>query len=90
MTYKKFIQNAQQQLDVFVSQDVYTVRKLSEAEAYVWGMVEGYRLMSLSSVPPTTYVKMINDILSYVVIHRLSDDDDADVYPHGTELRKVQ
>lgn len=90
MTQEKFIEYAQLQLDKFVSRDVYRVCKMSEAEAYTWGMLESYCILSTFQTFAEDYTRMFQDILSYVVIHRISDDDDADVYPHGTELRKLK
>ena len=87
LTQAEFVEQAQQKLNAFVDRDIYRVCKLSEAESYVWGMVDSYAMMIPYQFQIEARNQIIADILSYIVVLDLPDDD-SDVYPHGTEFLK--
>lgn len=87
MTQLEFTTFAQSKVNDFVGRNIYGVTKLCEVEAYVWGMIDMYSA-TIPYLPTFDRNQLEADILSYVVIEEILDDDN-NVYPHGTILTKM-
>ena len=87
MTQLEFTSFAQSKVDEFVGRSVYTVAKLAEVEAYMWGLLDCYSA-TIPSISIEDRRQIEEAILGYVTIEKLPDED-ANVYPHGVQLKRL-